>query len=1090
MTLYQQSPEAVRRVQILRRYGMLDTRPEEALDDITALAASICDAPIALISLIDEERQWFKSNIGFAMAETPLEASFCSHALERDILIVPDAKEDPRFADNPLVTGEPGIRFYAGVPLMAPEGVALGSLCVMDRVPRTLTGRQEQVLRVLARQVMTQFDLRRRSRELEASERKLRAIFEAEPACVKLLGPGASVMEMNAAGLRLIEADSFEAIAGRSVLPVVAPEDREALREMFESVEREERRTMEFQITGQKGTQRWLEMSAVPFRDEATGRNVVLGVSHDITAYKVAEEKVRRLNRLYAVSSAINQAIARMDDIQDVYEKACRIAVELGGLVMAWVGLIDREGVALDPVARWGRDDGYLDSVRIPINSDGRGPASQAIRSGAAASCPDIAAPDAVFGSKAEALARGYRCCAAFPLTRDGRSTGVLVVYGNQAGYFDTEELQLLNALAGSLSFAAEWQQRERRRLEAEAALRESEQRYRAIVEVSPDAILLYRNDVVTYVNAAGLKLLRASGPGEVIGRKPLDLFVPEFHEIVSQRFKRLREKPGIEPLIEKKIVALDGTIVEVETAAASFLEGGELVVQAVWRDITGRKRTERRFSRLIDGNAQGVFFWKLDGSIIGANDAFLKMTGYAREDVDGGRLRWDAMTPPEFAEADRRAVEQLMARNVCEPFEKEFMREDGSRVPVLLGGARFEDSPDEGVSFALDLTERKNLEHQFLRAQRMESVGTLAGGIAHDLNNVLGPIITSIELLKMRFPDEESGELIDVIASSAHRGAEMVRQVLSFARGVEGKRMELQIKHLVRDIEKIANDTFLKNIRVRASVPANLWTVLGDPTQLHQVLLNLAVNARDAMPNGGTLEMAAENVLLDPHYAGLDLEAKPGPYVVLQVSDNGLGMPGEIIDKIFEPFFTTKEVGKGTGLGLSTSLAIIRSHGGFIRVQSREGKGTSFKIYLPAQTDGTGEAPAEEEVEMPRGNGQRILVIDDEESVRRITRQTLEAFGYRAAVASDGAEAVLLYAAKDADIAVVLTDMTMPVMDGMATIQVLQRINPAVRIIAASGLGTPSQVAQASALGVKHFLPKPYTAQALLKGLKQVLEE
>jgi CheY-like chemotaxis protein len=370
-----------------------------------------------------------------------------------------------------------------------------------------------------------------------------------------------------------------------------------------------------------------------------------------------------------------------------------------------------------------------------------------------------------------------------------------------------------------------------------------------------------------------------------------------------------------------------------------------------------------------------------------------------------------------------------------------------------------------------------------------MESIGTLAGGIAHDLNNALSPIITSIDLLKLRFKDKESTELISIIGASAQRGADMVRQVLSFARGVEGKRMELQIRHLVKEMEQIANDTFLKHIHVRTAIPSDLWTVLGDPTQIHQVLLNLCVNARDAMPNGGTLSITAENVTLDPQYAGMNADARPGPYVAIQVEDTGTGMPAAIVDKIFEPFFTTKEVGKGTGLGLSTSLAIVKTHGGFIRVYSEMGRGTRFKVYLPGSSGGAGETVAEVEQQMPRGNGERILVIDDEDSVRRITRQTLETFGYEVILASDGTEAIGIYAKRSGQIAAVITDMTMPIMDGPATIQVLRRLNPEVKIIAASGLSNTGR-AQATVQGVHYFLPKPYTAEALLQTLRKLLQD
>jgi CheY-like chemotaxis protein len=369
-----------------------------------------------------------------------------------------------------------------------------------------------------------------------------------------------------------------------------------------------------------------------------------------------------------------------------------------------------------------------------------------------------------------------------------------------------------------------------------------------------------------------------------------------------------------------------------------------------------------------------------------------------------------------------------------------------------------------------------------------MESIGTLAGGIAHDLNNVLAPIMMSIELLKIQERDSRRMNILTTIEGSAKRGADMVRQVLSFARGVEGEQVEVQVGHLVWEIEKISNETFLKSIRVRSDIATGLWTVQGDATQLHQVLLNLCVNARDAMPGGGTLTLTASNVLLDEHYSGMNADVGLGPYVVIQVEDTGTGMPPEVIDRIFEPFFTTKELGKGTGLGLSTSMAIVKSHGGFVRVYSEPGRGTKFQVYLPARTAASAAACAVEKAAPELGNGELVLVVDDEAAVREITRETLEAHGYRTLLACDGADAAALYVLHQREIAVVLTDMMMPTMDGPTAIQVLKHMNPSLRIIATSGLNLNAMVAKAVHASVSHFIAKPYTAETLLKTLHEVL--
>ncbi len=386
------------------------------------------------------------------------------------------------------------------------------------------------------------------------------------------------------------------------------------------------------------------------------------------------------------------------------------------------------------------------------------------------------------------------------------------------------------------------------------------------------------------------------------------------------------------------------------------------------------------------------------------------------------------------------------------------------------------------------DITERRHLEQQYLRAQRMESIGTLAGGIAHDLNNVLAPILLSIGLLHEDEVNADRLETLAAIEASAKRGAAMVARLLSFARGADGRREHMPIAPLVRDLSTIVRDTFPKNIAFAAHLNPDLWALQADATQLHQVLLNLCVNARDAMPAGGHITVTARNTVVDQTYANVNIDAQPGPYVVLSVEDTGTGIAKDILDKIYDPFFTTKDIGKGTGLGLATSLAIVTGHRGFMRVHSTPGTGTRFDVYLPAQT-----APATQPVSVPaegrpRGHGETVLVVDDEAGIRHIAKRTLEAFGYRVLLASDGAEAIAVYVQHQSDIAVVLTDMMMPVMDGPATIQALVRLNPQVHIIAASGLTTDTKAAGEAAARVIHFLPKPYTSGTLLTAIRAAL--
>lgn len=416
-------------------------------------------------------------------------------------------------------------------------------------------------------------------------------------------------------------------------------------------------------------------------------------------------------------------------------------------------------------------------------------------------------------------------------------------------------------------------------------------------------------------------------------------------------------------------------------------------------------------------------------------------------------------------------------------------VRSDGEEFPIEATISQIEEDGHKLFTVIIrDISEKKRLEAQFLRAQRMESIGTLAGGIAHDLNNVLSPILTAVELLQMRFTDESSQRLLNILRTNAIRGSEMIRQVLSFARGVEGEYITLQPISLIKEIIKILTDTLPKNIEIEQAIDMNLWNVRGDATQLHQVLMNLCVNARDAMPQGGKLRIEAENIEIDEHYARMNVEAKSGRFVRITVIDNGVGISDQNLSKIFDPFFTTKEQGQGTGLGLSTVAGIVRSHNGFVNVYSEEGKGAQFKIYLPASEATQAKQAQNVRSDLPMGNSELILIVDDEGAIREIAKETLQAFGYRAVTASDGAEAVAMFAARKDEIRCVITDMLMPYMDGPATIRALHKLDPEVKIIATSGLKTNGKTAEAAQLGVNTFLQKPYTAEKLLKTLAMVL--
>lgn len=452
------------------------------------------------------------------------------------------------------------------------------------------------------------------------------------------------------------------------------------------------------------------------------------------------------------------------------------------------------------------------------------------------------------------------------------------------------------------------------------------------------------------------------------------------------------------------------------------------------------------------------------------------------------------SMVHPDDRELLQKSIQQAIEDNKNYDIEFRLLRSDNSICHIHSIGKLERDSdgkPKLFIGVLQDITERKKLEQQYLRAQRLESIGTLAGGIAHDLNNVLAPIMMSIDLLKMKLSKKEPDliPILESIGNSSKRGAELINQVLSFARGMEGHRVEVQLRHLIAEMEKIARETFPKNIQLHSSLQKDLWILIADPTQIHQIILNLCVNARDAMPNGGSIIIRAQNVILDESFTRLHLKANTGPYVKIEVEDTGEGIKPDYIEQIFDPFFTTKDVGKGTGLGLSTTLTITESHGGFIEVYSDLGQGSRFNVYLPAQQN-SADSPSQEEIrQLPVGNGETVLLIDDEASVRLIASQTLENFGYKVITASNGAEAISIYATRHSEIDVVITDMMMPTMDGPATVKALRHFNPDVKIIGASGLTANSKIAN-TIEGLDHFILKPYSAEIVLTTLKKVLSK
>ena len=628
-------------------------------------------------------------------------------------------------------------------------------------------------------------------------------------------------------------------------------------------------------------------------------------------------------------------------------------------------------------------------------------------------------------------------------------------------------------------------------RKHAEEALLESEQRFRTVADSAPVLIWMSGTDkLCNYFNQPWLDFTGRSfeeelGNGWSEGVYPEDL--AQCLESYTTSFAAQREF-----LMEYRLRHRDGEYrwvldrgVPRQAPSGEFL--GYIGSCVDITELKGATERIREQADLLDHARDAILVRDLGDRITYWNLSATRLFGWSADEVTGKSARelLYQSDPSQFDQA-KRAVLKTGEWNG----ELFLQRKDGSAITVDSRWTlvRYADGKPKAVLVIdTDITERKRIDDQVLRSQRMESIGSLAGGISHDLNNVLSPILMSLEVLQMKYTDEESKVWLQILQASASRGASMVKQILSFARGNEGKRVLFQPKHALTDLVRILKETFPKSINVEFSIPRDLKTINADPTQLNQVLMNLTVNARDAMPNGGMLIVKAENATVDEHYSRMKPKARAGDYVRMAVVDNGVGMAPETVAHAFDPFFTTKEIGRGTGLGLSAALSIVKSHGGFVDVSSQLGKGTEIAVYFPVAADPDEEAHVVETDEMQDGHGETVLIVDDEESIRDITKTTLETFGYQVLTASDGTEALAQFAT-NRNVAVVITDLVMPFMDGVATIRALRKLTPALKIICTSGLAADARAVTTARTEVDAFLTKPYTAKQLLVTLARLL--
>jgi two-component system, cell cycle sensor histidine kinase and response regulator CckA len=816
-------------------------------------------------------------------------------------------------------------------------------------------------------------------------------------------------------------------------------------------------------------------------------------------ALRIAHQHSEGTRRLYATLSAVNRRIIQPTTADALRFSFCESLIDPGGFRCVWIGAIEAQTVRR--VAFAGGQPPEETSLSSTDQDDSTSVLLEAVRSNSPATRQDLRRcnrPLCPLATSCDAKA-----CIAIPFQRNATQSMVLLVFAGEVDAFTAEAVTMLDELIGDLEHGLQIIAEREHHAAMEAALRTSEERYRLVAENSQDVIwILSPEGKIRYISPSIQRLLGYT-PAQMMELDFNRYFTAAAHQRVTHELEAMRRERSEHGHIRSRLLELeqiraDGTTVwtEVHTTELNDDAGRWIGLLGDTRDITERRAAAQalaseisRCRALLDASMDGIHITDPTGRLIDANEIFLRERGFTRETIASLHIaNWDA-------KLSRSEIRTRLATIEAEPtlFETLHRRSDGTTFPVEIWAKRVTmGSRTVFYCTARDVTERKGLEQRLLRAQRLESVGLIASGIAHDLNNVLTPILLSTGLLEMRYGAPEDRALLDPIEAAARRGSNIVQQILTFARGAEGQRVAITPKLLLKELSTLIRETFPRNITHRLEIAADARSLTGDPTQLHQVFLNLAVNARDAMPEGGMLTISVHNRAISEDDLRTMPTAKAGEYVCITIADTGTGMMPDVLDHLFEPFFTTKPRGRGTGLGLSTVHGLVRSHGGFVDVNSRLGHGSEFRVFLPA-ADTAAAAPAAA-APKPRqiGHGEYILVADDEPAILTVAESVLRRHGFVVLLAADGKEALAQFDQHAAKIAVVLTDVMMPNFDGVRLAAEVRRRNATVPIIAMSGLVAPTPGEdgrqQLRALGVTTIIDKPYGEGELLRGIEAAL--
>jgi PAS domain S-box-containing protein len=1001
-----------------------------------------------------------------------------------------DVVNDARFQDQAWAR-EPGLVSFAGYRILAEDSSPIGVLELFSKRP--LSDHDDFLLEGIAKTTAHLFQTARMDEALNIEKQRFQRLAENLPLGTVIIDPDGSLSFANSKFKDMFGYDIKDVPNGsvwfRRAFPDPAYRHEAISAWIGDSKDKApgKIRPRVFSVVCKDGGKK-----IVHFRAFKLDSGEDLMTCEDITDLKRAEEEAQRNEaRLEKIVDILHH---KADSVQDFLDYALSEALEL---TQSKIGYIYHYHESSEEFVlnTWSKDVMKECSIAEPqtvYRLEKTGIWGEAVRQRQPIVVNDFEAPNPLKKGYPEGHAP-LRRYLTVPVFIGDRIVAVVGMANKESDYSQADILQL------TLMMDSVWKGVER--LKSEAALRESEERFHTLFETANDSIMLMENAKFIECNAKTVQMFGCEEKKDIVGHTPMEFSPDKQPDGVGSREKALKYIDTVSNLIPQtfywKHCRKDHSPFDTEVSLNAFILNGKVQIQAIVRDISERKRAEQDLReaeermRLLIGSAPIAIRIATQGKYSYANPAFLNMFGYScSEEIEG--LPVEAL----YVEQDRnmvtdRNLKRAMGLDVDPHYRVTGIRKDGAYVDLEAWGSEIlYQGQRSTLRFLIDVTESNALRAQLLQAQKMEAIGILAGGIAHDFNNLLQAVMGYSDFMLQRKKEGEPDYAdLQKIYKAGKRGADLVKSLLTLSRKVEAKYIPVNLNQEIAQVQELLSRTIPKTIKIDLDLSANLASINADPSQIGQVLMNLGVNARDAMPDGGTLTIETANVQLEHEYCKARIDAIPGSYVLLTVADTGQGMEKKTLSHIFEPFFSTKGAGKGTGLGLATVYGVIKQHDGHINCYSEPGHGTTFKIYLPAiETKKYLETP-KIEMDIP-GGAETILLVDDDDDINDLAATILLDFGYKVITACNGEEALEIYQRKGKNISLVILDLIMPVMDGRRCLTEILRISPDARVIVASGYSESASANSIMADGAKGFVQKPYSMKELLTSIREVLDK